>query len=89
MSGEALAATRSAICPGDKPRSTRRSALEALGAALREWRGTVLVLRRLPLPGEVETFSRALGRGAQDLSAVNENLEDIAAVLGLIDSFPA
>jgi len=62
-------------------------ALEPLAAVLREWRGTVLVLQRLPLPGEVETFCRALGRRAHDLSALNENLEDIAAVLELIDEY--
>jgi Tfp pilus assembly protein PilF len=61
--------------------------IEALAAALREWQGTVLVLQRLPLLGEVETFSRALGRRAHDLSALNEDLEDIAAVLELIDEY--
>jgi hypothetical protein len=44
-------------------------------------------LQRLPLPGEVENFSRALGRRAHDLSALNENLEDIAAVLELVDEY--
>jgi len=61
--------------------------LEPLGAALREWRGSVLALQRLPLPGEVETISRALGRRAHDLSALNENLEDVAAVLELADEY--
>ena len=62
-------------------------AIEALGNALREWRGTVVVLQRLPSPGELEIFSRALGRHAHDLSELNENLEDIAAVLSLIDEY--
>jgi len=62
-------------------------AIQPLAAALREWRGTVLVLQRLPLPGEVEAFSRALGRRAHDLSPLNENLEDMAAVLSLIDEY--
>jgi len=62
-------------------------AIEPLAAALREWRGTVLVLQRLPLPGEVEAFCRALGRHAHDLSALNEDLEDIAAVLSHIDEY--
>jgi Flp pilus assembly protein TadD len=61
--------------------------VEALAAALREWRGTVLVLQRLPQPGEMETFCRALGRRAHDLSALNEDLEEIAAVLSLIDEY--
>ena len=62
-------------------------AIEPLGAALREWHGTVLVLQRLPMPGEIEIFSKALGRRAHDLSALNENLEDIAAVLALIAEY--
>src|SRR5262249_8493309 len=36
---------------------------------------------------EMETFSKAYGRRAHDLSALNENLEDIAAVLSLIDEY--
>lgn len=62
-------------------------AIAPLAAALRGWRGTVLVLQRLPLGGEVEKFSAALGRRAHDLSALNEDLEDIAAVLALIDEY--
>jgi tetratricopeptide (TPR) repeat protein len=62
-------------------------AIKPLATALREWRGTVLVLQRMPLPAEVEMFSKALGRRAHDLSALNEDLEDIAAVLSLIDEY--
>jgi tetratricopeptide (TPR) repeat protein len=61
--------------------------IDALAAALREWRGTVLVLQRLPLPREIEIFSKALGRQAHDLSALNDDLEDMAAVLSLIDEY--
>jgi Tfp pilus assembly protein PilF len=61
--------------------------IDSLAAALREWRGTVFVLQRLPLPGEIEMFSKALGRQAHDLSALNDNLEDMAAVLSLIDEY--
>jgi Flp pilus assembly protein TadD len=61
--------------------------MEPLARALRGWRGTVLILQRLPVPGEAENFSKALGRPAHDLSALNENLEDMAAVLSLIDEY--
>jgi Flp pilus assembly protein TadD len=61
--------------------------IESLAVALREWRGTVLVVQRVPLPGEVEIFSKALGRQVHDLSALNEDLEDMAAVLSLIDEY--
>ena len=62
-------------------------ALESLAAALRAWRGSVLVLQRLPMPGEVQAFSKALGRQAHDLSALNDELQDMAAVLSLIDEY--
>jgi Flp pilus assembly protein TadD len=61
--------------------------IESLAAALREWRGTVVVLQRLPLTGEVEIFSKALGRRTHDLCTLNEDLEDMAAVLSLIDEY--
>jgi Flp pilus assembly protein TadD len=62
-------------------------AIESLAATLREWRGTVVVLQRLPLQGELEIFSKALGRRAHDLSALNDDLEGMAAVLSLIDEY--
>jgi hypothetical protein len=62
-------------------------AIEPLAATLRKWRGTVLVLQRLPLPAELELFCRSLGRQAHNLSALNDDLEDMAAVLSLIDEY--
>jgi Flp pilus assembly protein TadD len=65
----------------------REIPLESLAASLRAWRGTVLVLQRLPAPGEVELFGKALGRRAQDLSALNETLDDMASVLSLVEEY--
>jgi len=62
-------------------------AMEPLAATLREWRGTVLVLQRLPLAGEMAAFCKALGRHAHDLSPLNEDLEDVAAVLSQIEEY--
>jgi Flp pilus assembly protein TadD len=61
--------------------------VEMLAAALRGWRGSVLVLQRLPLKGEVETFSHSLGRPVHDLSDLNESLLDMSAVLALIEEY--
>jgi len=61
--------------------------VELLASAIQDWRGTVLVLQRLPAAGEIETFSKVLGRRAHDLSALNEQLLDMAAVLSLIDEY--
>src|ERR1051325_10680429 len=59
--------------------------LALLASAVRAWRGSVLVLQRLPLEGEVAAFGRALGRPCADLSAVNEDLADAAALLCVLD----
>ena len=61
--------------------------IHVLGAALRKWPGTVVVLQRLPLAGEVEMFAKALGRQAHDLSSLNEDLDAMAAVLSVIDEY--
>jgi tetratricopeptide (TPR) repeat protein len=60
---------------------------QALAKAVRPWRGTVLVLQRLPASGELAAFSRALGRTAHDLSELNEQLDDMAALLQVIDEY--
>ncbi len=58
-----------------------------LAEALREIPATVLVLQRNPQPGEIEAFTQALGRPAHDLSALNEDLEQMLALLSLIDDY--
>lgn len=61
--------------------------IRALASGLRGWRGSVLALQRLPVEGEVAAFGRALGRACHDLSAVNDDLADMAALLGMIDEY--
>ena len=61
--------------------------VEPLATALRGWRGTVLVLQRQPLEGEVEAFSKILERPAHDLSALNESLLEMSAVLASIEEY--
>jgi tetratricopeptide (TPR) repeat protein len=61
--------------------------LERLAAAIREVSGTVLVLQRNPAPGSIERFNAALGRPAHDLSALNERVDEMLAVLGLLDEY--
>jgi tetratricopeptide (TPR) repeat protein len=60
---------------------------ERLAAALRKVPGTVLSLQRHPAPGETERFAAALGRPVHDLSAVNEDLEAMLALLALLDDY--
>lgn len=48
---------------------------------------TVIVLQREPRNGEIEGFSAALGRLAHDFSALNEDLEQMLALLALLDDY--
>jgi Flp pilus assembly protein TadD len=59
----------------------------SLASAVRSWRGTVLILQRLPTQGENDSFCKALGRRAHDLCAANDDLVDMAALLSLVDEY--
>jgi hypothetical protein len=56
------------------------SVLAATGA-------TVVILQRQPKPGEIAAFGASLGRPAHDLSALNDDLEDMLAVLQLLHDY--
>lgn len=58
-----------------------------LGTALRRVRGTVLSLQRNPAAGETEQFAAAIGRPVHDFSAANEDLEEMLALLALLDDY--
>ena len=47
----------------------------------------IIILQRLPKDGEVEKFSETLGRPVLDLNHYNEQLEDMLAVLSLLDDY--
>jgi len=53
------------------------------------WPGTVLVLQRAPHAGEVAAFAGEAGRDVQDLSALNDDLDDMLALLALLDDYVA
>ncbi len=75
---------------GDKSKARvlyKECPLADLARVLRQVPGTVLVLQRNPLPGEIEQFTAALGRAAHDLSALNDDLESMLALLSLIDDY--
>jgi len=61
--------------------------LSALASAVRGWRGTVLIMQRLPREGEIAAFEKALGRPCPDLSAVNEDLAGMAALLSMLEEY--
>ena len=61
--------------------------IEPFAGALREFPGTILALQRNPRPGEIDTFSRILGRRVHDFSDLNEDLESMLAALALMDEY--
>jgi tetratricopeptide (TPR) repeat protein len=69
------------------PALVKHVPLEQLAAAIRDVPGTVLVLQRNPAPGSVERFSDALGRPAHDLSALNERVDEMLALLRLLNEY--
>jgi tetratricopeptide (TPR) repeat protein len=72
------------------PGSTLREAPgAALGAALAATRGTVIVVQRKPDPADIAAFTAALGRPAVDLSDVNDDLEDMLALMSLAHDYVA
>ncbi|HYG89659.1 MAG TPA: hypothetical protein VD978_25775 [Azospirillum sp.] len=59
--------------------------MPGLAAALKGLPLTVLSLQRQPAPGEVDAFAEALGAPVADLGDSNENLEEMLALLPLLD----
>ncbi len=82
-----LGVTWRAGVPDRELRLFKECPLADLARVLRQVPGTVLVLQRQPAEGEIETFARELGRPAHDLSALNDDLESMLALLSLIDDY--
>jgi len=61
--------------------------LDELARSLRDTTGTMLVLQRQPKAGEIDLVSGHLGRSAHDLSALNDDLEAMLALLFLLDDY--
>jgi len=61
--------------------------LTAFGAALQQSRGTLIALQRHPAAGEIDALAAACARPVADFSALNEQLEDMQALLELLDDY--
>ena len=61
--------------------------LPEFARVLKQIPGTLLVLQRQPQPGEIESFAQELGRPMHDLSALNDDLEQMLALLTLLDDY--
>jgi tetratricopeptide (TPR) repeat protein len=60
-----------------------------LGQAVRGWRGTLLSLQRAPTPEEMQVLSAAAGAPVHDLSALNDDLVEMLALLAQLDEYVA
>ena len=65
----------------------KEAPLADLGRALRPLSTTIVVLQRNPDAGEIDELSRAIGRKVHDLTALNDDLEDMLAALSLLDEY--
>ncbi len=61
--------------------------LEGLAQVLRGVDGTFLALQRKPEAGEIDQLSGGLGRPVHDFTALNEDLEEMLALLALMDEY--
>ncbi len=61
--------------------------LETFGAALKHSRATWICVQREPRSGEVDALSSAIGAPVHDLSAVNEDLEELLALMTVLDGY--
>lgn len=63
----------------------KETPLARLATTLGPIDATVVVLQRAPFEGEIDSFAGALRREVLDLSALNDRLEDMLALVGLLD----
>ncbi len=61
--------------------------LADLGAALAGLPGTLIALQRLPQQGEIAALAAAAGRPVQDMTALNDDLEGMLALLAHLDEY--
>jgi len=61
--------------------------IEKLAGSLRSVDGTLIALQRKPAAGEIDHLSGLLQRPLHDFSGANEKLEDMLALLALIDDY--
>jgi hypothetical protein len=61
--------------------------LEPLGRAVAETSGTLVSVQRNPQPGDHAQLEQATGRKIADLSSHNDDLEDMLALMHLLDDY--
>ena len=84
-----IALTWRAGAAGNKDILHKEVPLDALGAALAPMPGTILALQRNPEDGEIADLARMLGRDIHDFTDMNDDLEEMLALVGGIDAYVA
>jgi tetratricopeptide (TPR) repeat protein len=67
----------------------KRAPLAGVARIAGAWPGTVVMLQRQPQPGECDAFVAEAGRAAHDLTALNDDLGGMLALLSLLDDYVA
>jgi tetratricopeptide (TPR) repeat protein len=75
------------ITPGPVRTQLKEIAPAQLGQALRAHEATWVSVQRLPRTGEREALAEALGAPVHDASAANDDLEEILALLSVVDGY--
>ncbi len=65
----------------------KEAPLTGLAMLLRPVNGTFLALQRKPEAGEIDQLSGGLGRPVHDFTALNDDLEEMLALLSLMDEY--
>jgi hypothetical protein len=65
----------------------KQTPLEQLGAALRNSTGNIIIIQRNPKPGELEQLAHYAGREVYDFSDVNEDFEEMLALLSVLEDY--
>ncbi len=65
----------------------KQAPLDRMADVLANVAGSVIALQRQPRPGEVAEMENRLGRELGDLTGANEDIEDVLALLALIDTY--
>ncbi len=69
--------------------NVREISIDAIGKILKPVNGTFLALQRLPEAEEINQLADLVGRPVHDFTALNDDLEDMLALLSLMDEYVA
>lgn len=65
----------------------KEAPIDGIASAIGDTKATVVALQRKPKPGEIEMLASAIDRPVHDMCAVNDDLEDMLALLRCIDEY--